>query len=126
MRARIATIVAAIATTAAIVAPAASPAPEAVLPPGLTLAVQDDHLPVVAEDGIPGRLDLLASTGVAVTRVDVLWDVIAPTRPDHPEDPADPAYRWARYDAVVDGLAARGIAAVMSIYRTPAWANGGR
>ncbi|HTI33423.1 MAG TPA: cellulase family glycosylhydrolase [Miltoncostaea sp.] len=106
--------------------PVAGATPDAILPPGLTLAVQDDRLPVVPEDGIAGRLDLLAATGVTVTRVDVLWDQVAPQRPDDAGDPGDPAYRWGRSDAVVDGLAARGIAAVMSVYRPPAWANGGR
>lgn len=101
-------------------------APESVLPPGLTLAVQDDHLPVEPEAGIPGRLDLLASTGVTVTRVDVLWNDLAPTRPRGAADPSAAAYRWSRYDAIVDGLTARGIAVIFNVYRSPSWANGGR
>ena len=42
------------------------------------------------------------------------------------DDPNDPAYRWSRYDRVVDGLARRGIAAIFNVYRSPSWANGGR
>lgn len=107
-------------------APAAGAAPADTLPPGLTLALQDDVLPVVPETGIGGRIDLLASTGVRVTRVDVLWNTVAPRRPGNGADPADRAYRWSRYDTIVDGLTARGIAVILNVYRSPSWANGGR
>ena len=78
------------------------------------------------EADIEARLDLVAATGVRVTRVDVLWNELAPTRPARADDLADPAYRWSRYDRVVDGLARRGIAAILNVYRSPSWANGGR
>ena len=65
---------------------------------------------MTAEGNIEGRLDLLASTGVRVTRVDVLWNEVAPDRPARGDDPSDPAYRWSRYDRVADGLVRRGIA----------------
>jgi Cellulase (glycosyl hydrolase family 5) len=107
-------------------APAALAAPEAILPPGLTVAIQDDRLAVAPEADIDARLDLVAATGVRVTRVDVLWNELAPTRPARADDPADPAYRWSRYDRVVDGLARHGIAAILNVYRSPSWANGGR
>jgi hypothetical protein len=81
---------------------------------------------VVAEPGIPARLDLLASTGVRVTRVDVLWNTVAPSRPASAANPGDPAYRWSRYDAIVDGLTERGIAVIFNVYRSPSWTNGGR
>ena len=38
-------------------------------------------------------------------------------------DPADPAYDWSRYDQIVRGLSARGIAVVLDFYLTPAWAS---
>jgi hypothetical protein len=102
-------------------------APEDALPPGgLTLALQDDRLPVVEESGIGGHVDLVASTGVKVTRVDVLWRDVAPTRPANGADHRDPAYRWSRYDQIVDGLTARGIAIMFNVYQAPLWANGGR
>ena len=107
-------------------APAALGAAEDALSPGLNVALQDDYLPVVPEGAIQGRLGLLDSTGVGVTRVDVLWDQVAPSRPAAPADPRDPAYRWSRYDQIVDGLTARGIAVIFNVYRAPRWSNGGR
>ena len=35
-------------------------------------------------------------------------------------------YDWSGYDPVVNGLKARGIETVLTLYTTPAWANGGR
>jgi hypothetical protein len=116
----------AVAAIACALAPTALAAPETALPPGLTLAVQDDHLAVTPEADIESRLDLVAATGVRVTRVDVLWNEVAPERPARGDDPGDPAYRWSRYDRVADGLARRGIAPIFNVYRTPSWANGGR
>ncbi|HWH14555.1 MAG TPA: hypothetical protein VNT51_07400 [Miltoncostaeaceae bacterium] len=108
-------------------APAALGAPADVLTPGgLHLAAQDDQLPVAAEATLDARLDRLASTGVRVTRVDVLWEDVAPTAPADGADPEDPAYRWERLDRIFDGLAARGITPIADVYRTPSWANGGR
>jgi hypothetical protein len=63
---------------------------------------------------------------VRVTRVDVLWNAVAPTRPATPANPNDRAYRWSRYDRIVDGLRRRGIAVMLNVYRSPSWANGGR
>ena len=106
--------------------PALSAPPEEILGPGLALGIQDDHLAVDPLATLPGRVATVASTGVSVARVDVLWSDVAPTRPVDGADPNDPAYRWARYDAVVDDFVARGIAPILDLYRTPSWANGGR
>ena len=114
------------AALAAASASSALAAPETALPPGLTLAIQDDHLAVTPEANIEARLDLVDSTGVRVTRVDVLWNEVSPERPARGADPDDPAYRWSRYDRVADGLARRGIAPIFNVYRSPSWANGGR
>ena len=104
----------------------AAGAPAETLPPGLTVALQDYYLAVTPEENIGARADLLASTGVSVTRVDVLWSRVAPSRPASPTDPGDPAYRWSRYDRIVTSLQQRGIAAIFNIYSSPSWANGGR
>jgi hypothetical protein len=102
------------------------PAPALDLPQrGLNLGIQDDQLPVVPLADIPTRLDRLASTGVRVTRVDVLWSEVAPRRPRNGADPDDPAYRFGRYDRIVDGLARRGITTMLNVYWSPRWANGG-
>lgn len=87
------------------------------------LALQDDNLVNVRGAELESRLDALAATGVTATRVDVLWGQVAPTRPRDARDPADPAYDWSRYDQIVRGLAARGIAIIMDFYWTPSWAS---
>lgn len=94
-------------------------------PIGAVAAVQDDHLTIEPLEGIPGRLDLIADTGVTTTRVDLFWRDIAPSRPDDPSDPADPAYDFARADLILQGLAERGITPIVSVYSTPDWATGG-
>lgn len=126
MASRILRAIALLAVGACAAASAAVAAPETALPPGLTLSIQDDRLAVTPEADIEERLDLLASTGVRVTRVDVLWNDVAPAQPARGDDPNDPAYRWSRYDRVADGLGRRGIAAIFNVYRSPSWANGGR
>jgi hypothetical protein len=106
--------------------PRFAPAAQAVLDDGLKIGVQDDRLAVAPLTELDARMDRLAGLGVRVTRVDVLWDAVAPTRPAHPADPSDPAYRWERYDIVARGLAQRGITPIFNVYRTPGWANGWR
>lgn len=104
------------AALAVALAPTASAAP--------VVALQDDALPTIADPvSREARLDALAATGVRFTRLDILWNEVAPTRPADPRNPADPAYDWRRYDAVIRGLAARGIATIVDYYRTPAWAS---
>jgi hypothetical protein len=91
-------------------------------PIGAVAAVQDDHLTIEPLEGLPGRLDLIADTGVTTTRVDLFWRDIAPSRPADPSDPADPAYDFARADLILRGLAERGITPIVSVYNTPDWA----
>lgn len=89
-------------------------------------AVQDDHLPVTTSSELKARLDLVASTGAKVTRFDIVWSDVAKTRPANPADPADPAYNFSRVDKVLEGLLARGIRPIVSVYSSPAWAAGGK
>lgn len=97
-----------------------------VLEGGLWVGIQDDRLPVADALDVDDRIDQVAGAGARVTRVDVLWSDVAPTPPADPRDPNDPAYRWDRYDRLVDGFARRGVAVILNVYRTPDWANGGR
>lgn len=88
------------------------------------IALQDDVLPTLADPvAVAARLDLVAATGVRVTRVDVVWSQVAPRRPADPRNPSDPAYDWSRYDTLLKGLAARGIGTLLDYYHTPAWAS---
>lgn len=98
---------------------------DAHLPEGLHVAVQDDYLQALRPlNEIEARLNLVDALGVTFTRVDILWSKVAPSEPANPADHNDPAYDWDVYDLILDGLATRGIDAMVSIYWTPGWANG--
>ena len=86
-------------------------------------AVQDDHLPVVPVEQLPGRLELIGDTGVTTARVDLFWKDIAPERPADATDPSDPAYDWTRADLIMRGFADLGITPIVSAYNTPVWAS---
>lgn len=87
------------------------------------VGLQDDNLVNVRGAELEARLDAIAATGARVTRVDILWSEVARTRPADARDPADAAYDWSRYDQIVRGLRARGIALILDFYRTPRWAS---
>jgi hypothetical protein len=55
----------------------------------------------------------------------VNWSVAAPTRPRHPGDPFAPEYRLGDVDELVRNAEQRGIEVLLTIWGTPAWANGG-
>lgn len=102
----------------------AKPAPAALTGPAV--ALQDDYLALREQDPVP-RMDLLADTGVKVTRFDIIWRrAVGASPPANPADPADPAYDFAHFDAVVKGLKQRGITPIVSVYSAPDWATGGK
>jgi len=90
---------------------------------GAIPALQDDQLHNLSGPALDQRLDLLKSSGTKVTRVDVIWRWVAPTRPADPMNPADPAYDWSRYDQMISGLVARDITPMITYYWTPTWAG---
>ncbi len=102
----------------------------AVAPPSdagaVVLGVQDDRLTSGPIDAVDDRMDLLRESRAKITRIDVLWSLVAPTRPANPRDPADPAYHWERTDAVMRGIARLKITPIVVAYSAPGWAAGGR
>lgn len=97
------------------------------LPAGaLTVGLQDDRLTAVPPAELAPRLDRLKASGIAITRVDVGWAQIAPTKPAAPADPNDPAYTWTQLDAILDGLRDREVDAMVAFSQAPTWANGGK
>jgi len=88
--------------------------------------LQDDAWITDGPGTLAQRLDRLDKIGVEIVRYNLRWDQIARKKSANPASPADPAYDWKASDAVLRGLRARGIAALLTIYGTPAWANGGR
>jgi hypothetical protein len=67
-----------------------------------------------------------AQTGASIVRTTVYWDRIAPTRPAAAANPFDPAYRFDDLDDLVRSATMRGMTVMMSVWSTPAWANGGK
>jgi hypothetical protein len=88
--------------------------------------IQDDAWLASEPQLLDERLDRLDRLGVDVVRFTLRWDEIAKARPDEPRSSDDPDYRWGRYALVLEGLQDRGIAALVTLYGTPRWANGGR
>ena len=93
--------------------------------PSIRYGVQDDAWIADGNGTLPQRLDRLRSLGVQIVRYNLRWDQIAAHKPKSPSSTADPAYDWSQSDVFLKGLRAHGIAALVTIYGTPGWANGG-
>jgi hypothetical protein len=77
--------------------------------------IQDDAWIRFGPGQLDARLDRLQALGVDVVRMNVLWSDVEP-RPG--------GFDWSGYDAAIQGLHARHIEPVLTLYSTPAWANG--
>jgi len=86
----------------------------------------DDAWLVHGPGTLESRLDELTRLGADVVRFTVRWDTVARKRPVSPRDHGDRAYDWSEVDAVLRGLRRHGIDAVVTLFGTPGWANGGR
>jgi hypothetical protein len=111
------------ALAAAAVALYAAPASAS---PGVQYGIQDDSWLQDGPGTLEARLDFVQSLGVTTVRFGIHWDKVAPTRPARALASNDPAYRWGSLDAILQGLRARGIAPLVTIYGTAPWANGGQ
>src|SRR5215211_6842325 len=94
-----------------------SQAPAAGAAGGVRFGIQDDAWLAHGPGSLESRLDRLESLGVDVVRFNLHWNELEATRgsPD-----------WASSDAVLEGLRARKIAALVGLVGSPRWANGGR
>lgn len=108
-----------------------APPPVAVedVPQSPTTSLQDDRiyqfaeLPAAERDRqVDERVTSMAELGAAVIRVDLRWDLVAPTGPADPADPNDPAYDWSRYDPIVAAATRHGVEVLFTVWGTPAWA----
>jgi hypothetical protein len=113
-------------TGALAVAVAAFLAPVSLASPDVQFGIQDDAWLLNGPGTLQHRLDFLQSLGVTTVRFGIHWDKVAPTRPARALAASDPAYRWTDVDAILQGLRARGIAPLVTLYGTAPWANGGR
>ena len=85
--------------------------------PYIRYGVQDDAWIRSGPGTLEQRLDRLESLGVDLVRLNLRWSDVEPRRG---------AFDWSGYDAVLAGLRDREIETVLTLYSTPAWANGGR
>jgi hypothetical protein len=79
--------------------------------------VQDDAWLQYGPGTLQDRLDQLDSLGVDIVRVTVNWRQTEPKRG---------VFDWTRADQLLNGLHQHGIAAVVTLYGSPGWANGGK
>jgi hypothetical protein len=105
----------------ALLAFAAAPASAS---PNARFGIQDDAWLLYGPGSLDQRLTTLQGLGVGVVRVTLRWDKVAPTKPASPRAPE--AYDWGLYGDVLDALHARGMTALVTLYGSPPWANGGQ
>ena len=84
--------------------------------PNVRYGVLDDAWIQYGPGSLDQRLDRLQSLGIDLVRFNVAWNEV---------EPKQGVYDWTGYDAVIDGLHARGIEPVLTLVATPSWANGG-
>lgn len=68
--------------------------------------------------------DRTVTDNAEIVRINLQWQVAAPTRPADPRNPADPAYQFDVYDRAIEAVARRGLKPLITIYRAPNWAEG--
>jgi len=85
--------------------------------PYVQYGVQDDAWLEYGSGTLSDRLDRLQDLGVDIVRVTLDWRATEPTAGT--ED-------WSTIDPIVQGLHERNIAVLLTLYGSPAWANGGR
>jgi hypothetical protein len=93
--------------------------------PSVRYGVQDDAY-LGAGPSLEPSLQTLDELGVGLVRYMLNWRQIAAVKPKHQTNPGDPAYDWSTTDAILGALHAHGIQVLVTLYRAPAWANGGK
>ena len=79
--------------------------------------IQDDAWITYGPGTLESRLDTLDRLGVDIVRYTINW---------HEAEKRKGVREWGSVDTVLRGLNEHGIAAVVTLYGTPRWANGGR
>jgi hypothetical protein len=99
--------------------------PQGAMPGRLLVGLQDD--PSFRWDGDRATmLDRARDASVSLLRTVVVWKDTAATRPAAPTDPFDPAYSLDDVDDLARSAQQRGMELLVTIWGTPAWANGNR
>jgi hypothetical protein len=95
---------------------ATTTAGQAAAAPGVQFGIQDDAWLEHGPGTLSSRVAKLDRLGLDVVRLTLDWQRAEP-RPGR--------YRWGRSDRLLGALRARGLAPVVTLWGTPAWANGG-
>jgi polysaccharide biosynthesis protein PslG len=85
--------------------------------PSLRVGVQDDAWLQFGPGALEERIDRLDQMGAEVVRLTLVWRAI---------EPAQGELDWSSADEMLSGLRRAGIAPIVTLWGTPAWANGGR
>src|SRR4051812_37687370 len=85
--------------------------------------IQDDAWLLYGPGTLSERLTTLENLGVGVVRFTLRFDAVAAQKPASGRNPDD--YDWGAYGDVLDALHQRGLTAVITLYGSPRWANGG-
>ena len=99
--------------------------PEDPMPGRLLVGFQDDATFRWAPDRAD-MLDRARDAAASIIRTTVNWSQAAPRRPTDPTNPFDSAYELDDVDDLARNAQQRGIELLITIWATPAWANGGR
>ena len=90
---------------------------------GAAFGIQDDAWLMYGPGTLPERLTTLENLGVGVVRFTLRWDQVAPQKPASPRSAS--GYDWGPSGDVLDALHEQGIRALVTLYGSPRWANGG-
>jgi hypothetical protein len=101
---------------ALLVVPASAP-PQASAAPSFRFGIQDDAWLEFGAGTIDQRVATLERLGVDVVRITLHWHRIETARGE---------FDWTRDDEVLQSLRDHGLTPLVTIWGTPAWANGGR
>ena len=85
--------------------------------PAVRYGLQDDAWLLYGSGTLDDRVGTLDRMGVSIVRFTLDWSQIERTKGSR---------NWGRADEVLAALRRHGIAAVVTLYGTPRWANGGR
>jgi hypothetical protein len=94
--------------------------------PRVTYGVKDDAWLAFGPGSLKQRIRTLDRLGVGIVSYTLRWDQIAVKRPKYPRYSGARAYTWGSSDGVLQALHRHRIPALVGIWGTPRWANGGR
>jgi hypothetical protein len=83
---------------------------------GVQFGIQDDAWLEFGPGQLSDRVAKIDRLGLDVVRVTLNW---------YRAEPSEGSYRWNRSDRILRALRARGLKPVVTLWGTPAWANGG-